>query len=361
MNSRPLLITGATGFIGRYVTAELLRRGHALRAIVRPGRDASALPWLNHPHLGQVTADLTQADGLADAVAGTDAVIHLAAAKTGDWATQTAQTLTATKNLLQAMAYTGVRRLVQISSFSVYDYQRLPENSLLTEASPLEAAPHHRDIYAQMKLAQEEQVRQFAAAQNGRVTILRPGIVYGRGQWWTAGLGANLRNWLWLRIGRQAPLPLTYVENCAIAIAQAIERPAAIGQTLNLVDDPAPTQDTYVRLLAERGLRPHGTIPISWGWMRQAADLMESLDDHLHQRLGRRLKRPGLLTPASLHARVKPLRYSSDRARQVLQWSPRYSLPEALDRCQSSLALPVLSPEVPLPRGKQMGTARPIV
>ncbi|MGF1497370.1 MAG: NAD-dependent epimerase/dehydratase family protein [Elainellaceae cyanobacterium] len=345
MNQRQqLFITGATGFIGRYVTAELLRRGHSLRATVRPGRDTSALPWLHHPHLEPVTADLTRSEGLVEAIANTDAVVHLAAAKTGDWSTQTAQTLTATENLLKAMAQAGVRRLVQISSFSVYDYQGLPEHSLLSEATPLEAVPTRRDIYAQMKLAQEQQVRQFAADQGGQVTLLRPGIVYGRGQWWTAGLGANLRNWVWLRIGRQALLPLVYVENCAIAIAQAVERPEAIGQTLNLVDEPSPTQETYVRLLAERGLRPHGTIHLPWQWMRRTADLFESLDNQLDQRLGRRLQRPGLLIPARLHARAKPLRYASDRARQVLQWSPRYSLSAALDRCQSSRELPVLSP-----------------
>ena len=39
------LVTGATGFLGRYVTAELLKRGHTVRAVVRPATDVSAVGW----------------------------------------------------------------------------------------------------------------------------------------------------------------------------------------------------------------------------------------------------------------------------------------------------------------------------
>ena len=44
---------------------------------------------------------------------------------------------------------------------------------------------------------------------------------------------------------------------------------------------------------------------------------------------------PGLLVPARLHARCKPLRYRNDRAKRVLGWSPRYTLEQAVDRSLS--------------------------
>ena len=213
-----ILVTGASGFLGRYTVAELLRRGHQVRALSR-----GKLPW-QHPALTLAEADLNQSN-LAEALSGIDAVIHLAAAKTGDFQAQMASTVTATERLIQALQTAAVTRLVAISSFSVYDYQALAPNALLDETSPIESNPSERDVYAQVKLMQESRVRQFGQG----VTLLRPGIIYGKDALWNASLGAKTGS-LWLQIDSGATLPLTYVENCASAIASAIEREAAIGQ-----------------------------------------------------------------------------------------------------------------------------------
>ena len=148
-----LLITGASGFLGQYVVAAALRRGHHVRAGVR-GRSPlqDSLTWQDHPNLEVAKVDLLQRETLLDAAQGVDAVIHLAATMKGDFQAQYAGTVTATENLLSAMQDAGISRLVAISSFSVFDYLNLPDGATIEESSPLEQNPAQRDAYTQTKL-----------------------------------------------------------------------------------------------------------------------------------------------------------------------------------------------------------------
>ena len=322
-----LFVTGANGFLGRYVVAEALRRGHAVTAIVRSG-ETSGVGWAGHPNLKIARVDLRSRRGLADAVAGHDAVLHLAAAKSGDMYAQYAGTVVATENLLAAMDEAGVRRIVAISSFAVYDYLRMALFSVLTEDSPLEKDAFQRDEYAHTKLVQERLVREHALRSGWAFTILRPGVIYGKDNLWTARLGIQGSR-VWIRTGAWAKLPLTYVENCAEAIVLAAETEAANGQTLNVVDDNPPTQRRYANLLRKR-MSPRPTIiPVAYSVMRGLAGLAVLTNKLL---LGNRAKIPGIFIPARFEARCKPLRFTNQKIKSVLNWRPRYSLRESLDR-----------------------------
>src|SRR5688572_22477616 len=97
-----LLVTGASGFLGRSVVAEATRRGHDVRSVVRP------------------QTDLRSRRGLVELFEGIDAVIHLAACKGGDVYAQYAGTVVATENLLWAMSEAkSSAKFIHISSFSV--------------------------------------------------------------------------------------------------------------------------------------------------------------------------------------------------------------------------------------------------
>ena len=116
-----LYITGATGFVGSAVVAEALTRGHEVVAVVRPASTVD-LSTQHADHAAQVheaRVDLRSRAGLSESLNGVDSVIHLAAAKSGDFYTQFAGTVVATENLLAAMTEAGVDDLVAISTFSV--------------------------------------------------------------------------------------------------------------------------------------------------------------------------------------------------------------------------------------------------
>lgn len=336
-----LLVTGASGFLGQYVVTAALRRGHQVRAVVRPASEQTQLPWLNHPNLELERWDLQQQPHSA-VLDGVDAVIHLAAAKQGNFETQYANTVVATENLLQAMVTAQVRRLVAISSFSVFDYLYVPIGTMINEDSPLESEPKQRDVYAQTKLLQENIVRNFHEKAGGQVTIVRPGMVYGRDDLWNACLGVKVSDRLWIRIGGQAQMPLTYVENCAEAIVMAAESPAAIGQTLNIVDNDLPTQNVYAQKLKDLMSQSPHTIPLSWTVSRLVAQTLWLANQLV---FAGKIKLPGILVPARLHARFKPLHYTNIRAQQVLGWRPQYDLETALARsCSQQDLLSVPAP-----------------
>ena len=331
-----ILITGATGFVGRYVTAAALDAGHKVRAVVRPSSSGSSLGHhLDDPALEVARIDLRSKEGLADALDGVDSVIHLAAAKEGDFYVQFAGTVVATENLLAAMNEAGVSQLVGVSTFSVYDYLAMSSGELLTESSPIDRQPERRDEYARTKLIQEQLYRDFAAPAantDRRMVIIRPGMIYGRDNLWHALLGAELGP-RFVKIGSNATLPLTYVENCADALVLAAEglalEPSPLnGEVINLVDDQLPTQAEYIELVSSV-IDPPPSFAVPWPIMRTLAGLLGRGNDMI---VGGKAKFPGIVVPDRLHARFKPLTYSNAKAKRLLDWKPRYDTGEAIRR-----------------------------
>ncbi len=328
-----IFVSGATGFVGRYGVAAALARGHQVRAVIRPSSSGSGLgTLLDQPGVELARVDLRARAGLAEALDGVDSVLHLAAAKSGDFYTQFAGTVGATENLLAAMAEAGVTQLVGVSTFSVYDYQALAAGTTLTESSPTDKSPARRDEYARTKLLQEALYQGFDADPAHRTVIVRPGLIYGRDNLWHALLGAELGP-RFMRIGSRATLPLLYVENCAEALILAAERladePSPVdGEILNLVDDDLPTQGRYVELVSAV-MEPPPSFLVPWPAMRVAADLLDRANNLA---LGGRAKFPGIIVPERLHARFKPLSYTNAKAKRLLGWRPRFMTSEAITR-----------------------------
>ncbi len=321
-----IFVTGASGFVGSAVVDMALARGHEVTRLVRhaPGSPRAGVV--------DVEGDIRDATAWSHALDDIDAVVHLAAAKGGDFHTQFATTVVGTEVLLGAMRGRGVRRLVHVSTFSVYDYRVLAVGDTLDERSTLEARPLDRDDYAQTKLVQEQLVRAFAVV-DGDVTIVRPGAVYGPGNLWDGGLAALLPGGIGLAIAPLGRLKLTYVENCAEAIVLAVERPGAIGTTLNVVDDELPTQWGFARAQRRHGIPVPRAVPVPYRGARAAANLVAFANRRF---IGGRAKFPGIVVPAKLDAQFRPLRYSNEEAKRVLAWRPRVTLDEALRRCREA-------------------------
>ena len=305
-----ILVTGAGGFIGGAAVRAALGRGHRVTRLVRTAPASAAA--------GQetVVADLSAAGPLAQAIAGHDVVIHCAASLAGGAPEQARDTLAATAHLLAAMRDAGVGRLVLVSSFAVYDHRALPVGARLDETSPLEADAAARGPYVEAKLAQEQLVR-AAAGLDWR--IVRPGLVFGPGRGWFYHLGMPAPGGVWLALSGQAELPLTHVDNCAGAVVAAAET-AASGVVANVVDDVRPTRLAYMRALAAATAPGTRVVDVPWTLLAAGGRMANLMG-----------LTPGMLHPARLAARCKPLTYDNAVAKTALGWRPALPMDVALE------------------------------
>ena len=169
-----VLVSGAGGFLGRSVVSRLLESGHKVRAIVRP---ASIAPqWKSEVEV--FSADLRSSDRLEMAFDSIDAVLHLAAATSGNEDVQFSSTVVATERFLHAMARTSVKRLVHVSSLVVYDWARA--KGTMTEDTPALDNPFEMGAYTIAKVWQERVVSRLARAQSWDFSYHASGLPVGR-------------------------------------------------------------------------------------------------------------------------------------------------------------------------------------
>ncbi len=318
-----VLVTGAGGFLGRHVVAALLARGHEVRAMVRPAARLEELGWPASVEIFR--ADLRSTRVLEPAFEGVDVLVHLAAAVTGGEDLQFAAGVAGTERLLDAMARTACKRLVLASSFSVYDYSATRRT--LDEEAPLHGVPalYGRDGYTIAKWWQERVTRRYAEKHGWDLTVLRPGFIWGRDHGYLAACGQRIGK-LHLVFGPLTRIPLTHVENCADLFALAASDPRARGQTLNVVDGPGERiwsyLSDYLRGTGQRGLR----IPVPY-WL--AISLVRLAYATVFRRA---TKVPGLLIPNRFESRLKPLRFTNQRVRELLGWKPPLDFGQCLAR-----------------------------
>jgi len=324
-----VLVTGGNGFIGQHVVAEALERGHDVRLLARATSGFVDATTDRPGRLETVRHDLRCPDGLTDVLAGVDAVIHCAASMSGSLEAQREVTVGGTNHLLSAMKEAGVLHIVGISTFALYDYQRIPTAILLDEDSPLVRDFENRSPYVIAKREQEDLVRSRSQANGWRWTILRPGIVFGAGRTWFYQLGAKLNERNWLCFAGESELPLTYVENCAEAIVGALTADAADGAVCNIVDDDLPTRLDYMRELAQWARPKPRILNVPWGLLDPASNAACWTSQKL---LRGWIRTPHALHPANTQARCKPLHYANTRAKHLLGWEPRWSFREGLER-----------------------------
>lgn len=318
-----VLVTGAAGFLGRHVVAALLGRGHRVRILVRPATAIDELPWADRVEVFR--ADLRSPRPPGPAFEGIDVLVHLAARVGGSDAAQMADTVVGTERLLEAMARSTTRRLVMASSFSVYDWGAI-RGGVLTEESPLAAADlYRRDGYTVAKTWQERVARRLSEAHGWDLTVLRPGFIWGEDHADFAGLGQKVGRF-YVVIAPAARPPLTHVENCADAFAEAVENPRAAGETFNVVDDHGISSWRYLGEYRRRTGARLIRMPVPYAAWLAGALLASAASRRV---FGEKAKLPGLFVPCRFRARFRPLRFGTNKIRDILGWSP----PLDLDRC----------------------------
>lgn len=205
-----VLLTGATGFIGVEVATQLAEAGLRPRLMVRR---SSRAPLLHHLDAEIVHGDLAAPATLRRAVAGCDAVIHLAGRAVFEPAHRLVDSFVhGTRHLAEAAADAGVSRFVFASSLLVHGHTRVP----ITPDTP----PAPAVDYGQVKLLVEQGLSRFGAERGMHVANIRLPHVYGA----TDQLFSRVRTGTVVVPGRSsAPYAHLHVVDAARALIRAAE------------------------------------------------------------------------------------------------------------------------------------------
>lgn len=177
-----LLVTGADGFIGSHLAEYLVRQGHEVRAFALYN-SFNSWGWLDavsedvKSSLDVFCGDIRDPNGVRKAVAGAEAVLHLAALIAIPYSYHSPDTyvdtnVKGTLNVLQAARDAGVARVVHTSTSEVYGTARFAP---ITEDHPLQA----QSPYAATKIAADQLALSFYRSFDMPVSVLRPFNTYG--------------------------------------------------------------------------------------------------------------------------------------------------------------------------------------
>ncbi|MET4003958.1 nucleoside-diphosphate-sugar epimerase [Arthrobacter sp. UYCu511] len=318
---RKVLVTGTSGMLGRAVAQLLHERGYLVRSLQRRAVQA---PWES------IQGSIADPDVAARAVAGMDAVVHLAAkvSFTGEWNEFLATNIVGTRQLLRAAQHEGVRDFVFVSSPSVAHSGSSIVGATAGAANPALARGH----YARSKAAAEE----IALAQNSpafRVTAIRPHVVWGPGdtQLVERVVERARTGRLPLLDGGRALIDTTYVDNAAEAIVRGLERmDQAHGQALVVTNgEPRPVGELIAGICAAAGVPAPGySIP---GWLARGAGSVIEKAWTVAGARGWVHDEPPMTR--FLAEQLSTAHWFDQRNTQaVLDWTPAVSLDEGLSR-----------------------------
>ncbi|MBM9469568.1 NAD-dependent epimerase/dehydratase family protein [Nakamurella leprariae] len=320
-----VLLTGASGMLGRATAAALIARGDAVTVLQR--RPAGV------PGADEVLGDVADASRVADAAAGADVVLHLAAKVdvVGPEPEYRRVNVDGTRAVLDACRAAGVGRLVFVSSPSV---AHAGDPLMGVGAGPADPAAA-RGAYSRTK-AEAERLALAADGPDLAVLAVRPHLVWGPGDTQLIGrIVQRARAGRLVLVGTGAALiDTTYVDNAAdalVAAADAVAPDRVHGEALVVSNgEPRPVGEVLDRVCRAAGVpRPTRQVPLpvaaaagtvaqtAWALLRRRDT--PPLTRFLAEQLG------------TAHW------FDQRRTREALRWQPRVSLDEGFDRLAAAL------------------------
>lgn len=306
---KTIIVTGATGFIGRSLLPALQQQGYRVKAAVR-NPQVSQLP------LGVdvvMVGDLSPTTEWQAALKDVDGVIHLAARRGNVLAGTSPEAdlefqrinVAGTTNLVKQAIAAETKHFVFISSIGAM--ATLGNISLTEDSQCCPDTP-----YGHSKLLAEQAVRELAGSSSMAWTILRPPLVYG------AGNPGSMKRLLKL-VYSGLPLPfaaidnrrsLIFVKNLVDALLCCLANPVAAGQTFLVSDGEDISTPELMRCMAIALHCPHHLFPIPPAGLRIL----------------------GQLTGKSTAVRrlLGSLTIDSSKIRHILNWEPPYTLAQGL-------------------------------
>ena len=244
--------------MGRHLAQAAVDRGHYVRGLELSSAAAAKLTSSGYEILeGSITEPATAANFCEDL----DAVVHLAAMmrEDGEWEVFREINVDGTTVMAEAAKNAGVSGFIHVSSVMVYGYDFPPS---VDEQGPLCG---ENNPYCQTKIESEEAIRPFHDEDGLRVTVVRPGDVYGPGSlpWVIRPLDLMKKRLFILPDGGRGIMNPIHVSDLVTAYLDILEQ-EAYGETYNLTDGcPLSFIEYFSRLAALAGRRPPMCLPKS--------------------------------------------------------------------------------------------------
>lgn len=308
-----VLVTGATGFLGSHLAELLVREGHQVKALVRKTSKTDLLEALG-AELHH--ASLEGGEGLDEAVADVDAVVHgagLVKARTVGEFSEVNEG--GTRNLLEATKRSrpGVRRFVYVSSLAAYGFRAHPE-----------AEPEPVTHYGRSKRAGERAVRE--AAGELPVTIIRPPAIYGPRDTEMYNFFKMIGTRTKVFMGSsENKLSLIYGPDCARALYHALTVDHPSGRVYFVEDGRIYTQAEFATVVEEAlGVRAMSLkLPL---WVVYVAAWLSEM-------YGKASNRAVMLTRDKLNELKQPdVTCHGPEIREELGWEPEVTIEEGARR-----------------------------
>ena len=315
--AKRIFITGASGFIGSAVVKRLLKDDHQLSLLCLPEEPAERFSDLNI-----IRGDITRAGSLAGKLSGCDTLIHIAGSVGFQtWKNCRSVNIEGTRNILREAADSGIRRVIHMSSVSVYG--RVPDIAI-TENQPFKKIG---DPYGDTKIEAEYLVRQIARENGMEYTILRPTAVYGHGDnKFLPKLMENLRSGKFKMMGDgNHSVDLVNVIDVAESVHLVLQKDNSIGHAYNIANEQNPTWNEFLQVVAEELKIPYRSSYISYNLAYRIAGFMELMS--------RITGKPPRLSRYAVRLVGRQYSYVIEKAEKELGFSPSVNLLDGIRSC----------------------------
>lgn len=320
-----ILVTGATGFLGKRVVDLALERGHDVVALVRPTSDLGSL---STTAVQIATGRLEDRESLARAVEGVSIVYHCAARSSdwGSWDDFYASNVIGARNLLDVSARAGtVTRFLHVSTTDVYGY---PAVACGEETGV-------RDVglpYNRSKCLAEREVLRAHRETGLPITIVRPASIYGpRSKDWIVEVGRLLvERQMILVNGGRARAGLVFVDDVAVAMMAAAVSPRTLGEAYNLRHPADTTWRTFCDALADLLGAPRTRRSLPRGILLGVGGVLELVGQL------RAARRP-LVTRHAVHLFSRDQGFPIGKAERDFGFAPGFDLDAGLDATRAWL------------------------
>lgn len=316
-NTKPFLVTGATGFTGKALALELRKRGHKVRAMVR---NLEAAQELEQQGIEIVAGDLLDRSSLERAIKGCLRVYNIAAAfriagKPDSYYEDINGN--SVKDVIDISLKHGVESIVQCSTVGVHgNVSQIPSS---------ETAPYNPgDIYQETKLT-GDLIAQEAMKRGAPVSVVRPAGIYGPGDLRFLKLFRTVKNGTFRMFGDGETLyHFTYIDDLIDGIILCSEKQEAQGNVFIVCGDEYISLNRLVELVANATNTKPPKMHLPLWPLLMAARVCETLC------------KPFKIDPP-LHMRrceffIKNRAFSNDKAKKILNYQPRFSIEEGINR-----------------------------